>query len=119
MKTTTTLRTLIAAALFGTLSAGALAQPISQGELLSLDAVAAGPMRSLADVRAEAAAAVADGRIAHGELGAPVEPFYSTRTLADVKAETLMAVKQQLIPYGEAPLVEPTAMRATRVVAAR
>lgn len=70
---------------------------------------------SRAQVRAEAAAAVAAGTIPRGEA----TPDYpraapSTRARDDVRAETLAAVRQGLIPRGDQPLAEAPAIGEPR-----
>jgi Domain of unknown function (DUF4148) len=75
-----------------------------------------GPL-SRAQVRAEAAAAVAAGTIPRGEAG----PEYfrspniqSTRARADVRAETVVAVRKGRIARGEQPVIDGPAFVATK-----
>jgi hypothetical protein len=73
-----------------------------------LAAIFPAAVASRAEVRAEAARAVAEGRIASGEVGVAAEPATTVTaglTRAQVRAEAAEAVRLGLIASGEATVV--------------
>lgn len=110
-----TLHRLAAVAALLAVSGAALAQPVDgvpprgDAALAVSPTPAVGPVRAAADVRAEAAEAVAAGAIAHGDAAAAEPASASRASRRGIAGETRMAMRLQLIVRGDAPQREATA----------
>lgn len=99
-------RNLIALAVLGASSLGALAQTAYAGELRGEIATAAsvahGSSASRDQIGATAAAALAAGEIGRGEIGYQLASADSHKTRAAVSAETRYALAHGLVQRGDA-----------------